>query len=307
MYGFLTYVGASQGRTLGMENIVRRCQNCTQPLPEGVRVNRQYCDEDCRRPAYGQTAAPVCRRCESCGTKLPEGSRKNKRFCNAACQKADARRRTRPTASTTARAAPRDLLAVVSAQLVQAETALAQNRSRLWDRDRELAELRVQLAEARRSATMALVGQAKRTAGVRDRLATATGELSALRRKWSNTDEARVATDEMTGLREQLATVQDKYGQLSTRYQELYEAGDLAATERQQLQEVVRQWDTLCKRLYKTTGGQPAAVVDRDILATWARFRQAVATPSGNRGRAPVAGQAAGQSTGQAATAGGFR
>lgn len=286
-----------------MEDIVRRCQNCTQPLPEGARANRRYCDEDCRRQAYGQPAAPSGRRCESCGKRLPKGSRKNKRFCDAACQKAGSRCRTRPAATTSKRATARDLLAVVSAQLVQAEAALAQSRGRLWGRDREIAWLRAELAEARRSATGALVSQANNAAGVRERLATASRELSALRRNWSATAEARVATAEVAGLRQQLATLQDKYGQLSARYQELSEAAELAATERHQLQGVVRQWNTLCKRLYKATGGQPATAVDKDILATWTRFRQAVADPSGNRGRAPVTGQAAGQ----AATAGGVR
>ncbi len=281
---------------------MRRCQNCTQPLSEGARANRRYCDEDCRRQAYGQPVVPVGRRCESCGKHLPKGSRKNKRFCDAACQKASARRRTRPATSTTKRAAARDLLAVVSAQLVQAETALGQARGRLWDRDREVAWLRAELAEARRSAARALVGQANRAAGVRDQLARTAGELSALRRNWSATAEARVAAAEVTGLRQQLATVQDRYGQLSARYQELSEAAELAATERQHLQGVVRQWDTLCKRLYKATGGQPAAAVDRDILATWTRFRQAVATGTGHRGRTPVAGHPTGQAVGQEVT-----
>jgi len=185
---------------------------------------------------------------------------------------------------------------------VQVETALGHCRGQVWDRDQEITRLRVELAEARRSAARALVVQANDAAGVRDRLATATGQLSELRRNWSAMAEARVATAEVTGLRDQLATVQGQYAELSARYQELSEAAELAATERQHLQGVIRQWDTLCKRLYKATGGQPAAAVDQDILATWTRFRQAVATGTGNRGRAPVTGVA-----GQAATAGGGR
>ncbi|MEO9249130.1 hypothetical protein ABDK96_15710 [Citricoccus nitrophenolicus] len=184
---------------------------------------------------------------------------------------------------------------------------MAQSRGRIWDRDREIVWLRAELAEARRAAATALVGQANRFANVRGQLATASGELSALRRNWSATAESRVATAEVTGLRQQLASLQDKYGQVSARYQELSEAAELAATERQQLQGVVRQWDTLCKRLYKAAGGRPATAVDKDILATWTRFRQAVTTQTGNRGRAPVTGQAAGHAAGQAATAGGVR
>ncbi|WP_298041972.1 hypothetical protein [uncultured Citricoccus sp.] len=194
-------------------------------------------------------------------------------------------------------------MVVASAQLVQAETALGQARGRIRDREREVSWLRAELAEARRSATRALVVQANEAAGVRERLAAATGELFVLRRNWSATAEARVATAEVTGLRQQLATLQERYGQLSARYQELADTAELAATERQQLQGVVRQWDTLCKRLHKATGGQPAAAVDKDILATWTRFRQAVATGTGNRGRAPVTGPA----SGQVATTGGVR
>ncbi|XKH52068.1 hypothetical protein LG284_08415 [Citricoccus nitrophenolicus] len=184
----------------------------------------------------------------------------------------------------------------MSSQLFQAEAALAQIRGRVRDRDRDLAELRLQLAAERRASARVIAGQASRTAGVRGQLATATGELFALRRNWSATADDTVASVKVTGLRQQLATVQERYEQLATRYQELAEAAELAATERQQLQGVVRQWNTLCKRLYRATGGQPAAAVDNDILATWTRFRDAVAAPAGNRGRMPVTGQAAGQS-----------
>ena len=192
--------------------------------------------------------------------------------------------------------ADRDRLAIVSAQLIQAEIALAQIRGRVRDRDYELAELRLQLAAERRSSARAIAGQASRTAGVRGQLATVTGELFALRRNWSATADDTVASVKVTDLRQQLATVQERYEQLATGYQELADAAELAATERQQLQGVVRQWDTLCKRLYKATGGQPVAAADRDILATWTRFREAVATPAGNRGRMPLTGQATGQS-----------
>lgn len=203
------------------------------------------------------------------------------------------RRRQEASAERTETARLRTRLDRVSTELVQAETTLGQCRGRVWDRDQEIARLRAELAAGRRSAARALVVQANDAAGVRDRLATATGQLSELRRNWS-------ATAEVTGLRDQLATAQGQYAQLSARYQELSEAAELAATERQHLQGVVRQWDTLCKRLYKATGGQPAAAVDEEILATWTRFRQAVASGTGNRGRAPVTG-VAGQGTGHAA------
>lgn len=247
------------------------------------------------------------RRCAHCSELLPEGADARRRYCSDACRMAAYRRRQTASPERTEAARLRSRLDWVSAQLVEKETALAQSRGRVWDRDRELAALRVQLADERRRGAKAIVGQANLTAGVRERLATASRELSALRRNWSATAEARVAAAEVTGMRDQLATVQDRYAQLAAKYQELSEAAELAATERQQLQGVVRQWDTLCKRLYKATGGQPAAAVDRDILATWTRFRQAVATPSGHRGRAPVTGPAAGPATGQSATAGGAR
>lgn len=266
-----------------MDKHDRRCQNCTKPLPEDARVNRRYCDENCRRQAYGQPALVGGMQCESCGQPLPETSRKNKRFCGAACQKAAARRRVHPGRETL-----RAQLAFVSSQLTRTRTALGQSRGRVHDREMELAALRVQLAAERRKKPTALIGQANRAAGVRTQLAASNRQLSALRRNWSATAEEQVATAEMTGLRQQLATLQKKHGQLSDQYAELAAAADLAATERRQLQVVVRQWDTLCKRLHKATGGQPAAAVDKDVLATWLRFRQVVATPSGNRGRTPL-------------------
>lgn len=286
-----------------METSARKCQHCAEPLPADARTNRRYCDENCRRQAYGRPAKADGRRCESCGEWLPEGSRRNKRFCDEACKKAAARRRARPVTSTSKGVVDRDRLALVSAQLVQAEAALTQIRGRVRDCDRELAELRHQLAVERRASARAIADQASRTAGVRGQLATATGELFALRRNWSAAVEGKLASVKVAGLRQQLSTVQERHQQLAIMYQELVVAAELAATERQQLQGVVRQWDTLCKRLYKATGGQPAAPVDKDILATWTRFREAAAAPVGDRGRMPVTRKEAGQS----ATAGGVR
>jgi len=60
------------------------------------------------------------------------------------------------------------------------------------------------------------------------------------------------------------------------KYRELSEAARYAATERKHLQGIVRQWDAMCIRLYKATGGRPRREADKKVLATWSRFRELV-------------------------------
>lgn len=230
------------------------------------------------------------RRCPHCSDPLPEGSDARRQYCTDACRVAAYRRRQRTLPERTEDARLRAQLASVAGKLVDAEKELRQSRARENVSARELADLRRELAAERRSSTREIASQASKNASFRGQLATAVGELSMMRRNWSAAAEAKVSTDEVAGLRQRVVTLQDRHTRLLARYNELVSAAELAATERQQLQGVVRQWDTLCKRLYSATGGQPPTSKDRHILETWRRFRKAAAEPVIGRGRTPASG-----------------
>lgn len=118
-----------------------------------------------------------------------------------------------------------------------------------------------------------------RTHAVRQQLAVANSELANLKRNRT----ARAAAQDTTGqendrLHKQLATVTGQYNELAAKYDDLSASAERAATERTQVQALVRQWDAMCVRLYKATGGRPRKAADKKILATWTQFRKAVRT-----------------------------
>lgn len=177
---------------------------------------------------------------------------------------------------------------------MSAETRIGQLTGqvrRKTDQVRQLAKL---LAAERRSADKAIRDQAERTVAVRADKAALAGQLADLRRSWTQQPPATavataVATEaDMAELRRTVATLRQDNESLSAQLRELSAAAEVAATERRQLQGIVRQWDTLCRRLAKSVTGQTVTATDKRILATHARFRSAVsaagrATTQGGR------------------------
>ncbi|MDK8178415.1 hypothetical protein [Micrococcus luteus] len=168
---------------------------------------------------------------------------------------------------------------------MSAETRIGQLTGqvrRKTDQVRQLAKL---LAAERRSADKAIRDQATRTVAVRADKAALAGQLADLRRSWTHRPPATavataVATEadmaELARLRVSVARLRQDNESLSAQLRELSAAAEVAATERRQLQGIVRQWDTLCRRLAKSVTGQTVTATDKRILATHARFRSAV-------------------------------
>lgn len=148
--------------------------------------------------------------------------------------------------------------------------------NRLAGRDRNIRRLEYALDEAERQVARVATEQASRTHYVRQQLAAANSQVATLRRNWSVRADAEMAGETVTNLRTQLATVTGHYNELVDKYKELTAAAKSAANERKHVQGIVRQWDALCVRLNKATGGQPRKESDKKILATWRRFRKIV-------------------------------
>ncbi|MEX3565332.1 hypothetical protein [Micrococcus endophyticus] len=219
------------------------------------------------------------RPCAHCADPLPEDASPRQRYCTHACRSAAYRARTAGQAPDPAVLALTAQLDAERAQRRDAETRIGQLEARVRRKTEQVQQLAGQLAAERRSAAVAIAGQANRTVAVRADNAALAGQLSALRRSWSvATAGTDLTPDEVAALRGQLSALRARYEGLSVRHRRLSAAAEAAATERAQLQGIVRQWDTLCRRLAKAVAGQPVAAVDKRILATHARFRSAVAT-----------------------------
>lgn len=226
------------------------------------------------------------RRCAGCQNLLPDRASPRRRWCTEKCRKATTRRQAAQDEATARWA---EATARQKAQLTAAETVAGQRLAAIEDRDRTIAALKVELAAERRRAAEAMTGQLNRSAVVRDRYELSTVQVAELRTQLATA----ASPGEVATLRDRLAGFRTANNRLSEENRAMAEALQRAVTERTQLQTIVRQWDTLCRRLKTATGGRPANPTDQKILATWTRFRSTVAT-----GHARPAGP-----TGQEATA----
>lgn len=213
------------------------------------------------------------RSCAHCATHLPEGASSKRRYCGPACRTGAYRTRTAGTPAHPAMAR----VAELQTQLTAAETRIGQLTASNRRKTGQVKQLAGLLAAERRSADTAITAQAVRTHAVRADNARLAGHVADLRRSWSvATADTDLTPDQVAALCGQLATLRGQYEQLAGQHRRLATAAEMAATERAQLQGVVRQWDALCRRLAKAVAGQPVSAADKRILATHARFRAAL-------------------------------
>lgn len=215
------------------------------------------------------------RQCKSCGEAFPRDARANRKYCSDRCSERERKRRYRQRQHPNVREEGDPLLEAVK-RLEQLEVEQFKLKPKLADRNNTIRNLNRALHRAELKIEAAAAEQAQRTRAVRDELAAANTEVATLRRNWSRKAAAVTDGQEMTELRERLAAVTHRYESLVAKYRELSEAAQYAATERKHLQGIVRQWDAMCVRLYKSTGGRPTRDADKKVLATWTRFRKIV-------------------------------
>ena len=215
------------------------------------------------------------RRCFECNELLPERAKKNQKYCKQQCQRRAAVRRHR-LKKHPKEAEQQHLIDDLKRQLDDSIIANRKLQERLDTAQRKSRNLYKSLQRAEHQIEVAANEQAERTRSVRDQLATANSEVATLRRNWSRRAAAATDSQEVTELRDRLAAVTHRYDSLVAKYRELSEAARYAATERKHLQGIVRQWDAMCVRLYKATGGRPKRDADKKVLATWSRFRELV-------------------------------
>lgn len=216
------------------------------------------------------------RTCRECSQALPHDARANRKYCSDTCQRRAGSRRYRAR-HLPERTTLYNRIEELQSELHKNKLDAANLVDRLANRDRKIRRLKRALNRAEYQVEVAANEQAERTRHVRQQLAVANSEVAELKRNWT----ARSTTEDATGqerdrLRHQLATMSGQYNELAAKYDQLSASAQRAAKERKQLQALVRQWDAMCVRLYKATGGRPRREADKKILATWTQFRKAV-------------------------------
>jgi len=215
------------------------------------------------------------RLCKSCEKELPTSAPAQQKYCSSTCRERMKKRRTRLKHSTTEHV-ELQRLQTIEQRYDELQSHHSRLQQRVEARDLKIRRLEHALRRADLQVESAAETQAQRTRAVRDELAMANNEVATLRRNWSRKAAAANSNHEVTELRERLAAVTQRYESLVAKYRELSEAARYAATERKHLQGIVRQWDAMCIRLYKATGGRPRREADKKVLATWSRFRELV-------------------------------
>lgn len=200
----------------------RHCLSCEDPLPEGSRTTRRYCDNQCRQRAKRQRSRPA-------QTGRPSNAA-NWHMEQLRKELSSARRSLRQITETSEKRA---------ARIIQLERQLA-------NRDRYIQE------------------QAERNA-------RANADAAALR---IDLDLLRTEHEALTDLDPvEFHENRKKLQEARRAYRDIRDRIEGAAREREGLQNVVRQWDRLCKRLNEQTNGKPRTERDQEILATWKDFR----------------------------------
>lgn len=135
------------------------------------------------------------------------------------------------------------------------------------EKDNEIARLQREL-ESREEFVMA---QAERVAASNDRAARLRAER----------DDARTLAEQRGGIdpaeaaqtKAHLEQGRAAYRKLQAEYDQISQALDFAAQDRDVLHPVVVDWDRLCRMLHEATGGRPKSSRDRDTLETWHSLR----------------------------------
>lgn len=217
------------------------------------------------------------RLCPSCAEELAEAAPAQQRYCSLTCRERMKKRRKRLKEGSPE---PSELqrLQMVDQHVDKLESDYRKLLRRIEARDRKIRRLENALKRSDTQLEAVAADQALRTRAVRDELAASRAEVATVKRNWSIQADAERAGETVTELRTRLATVTDKYRELTMKYKELMGAAKYAAAERKHLQGIVRQWDSMCKRLNTATGGRPRKEVDKKILAKWKQFRKIVSS-----------------------------
>lgn len=224
---------------------------------------------------------PVAK-CAKCHGPLPETRTRRRLYCTDECKDTAMKRRRR--GQPTADALPAAAAAELSARVVGLEATLHRTSSALVraqeSRDKQNArarKLETAVAAARRHSDSVIGEQAAKTAGLREEAAMLRRQLSealaALKERQTASpaaaNDAAVTPAEVARLRQRLAEGNAAYGQLTAKYDGLWNAFEQARAQAKDDARIHEDWDRLCRRLYQSTKGKPTTEADQQILTRW--------------------------------------
>lgn len=226
--------------------------------------------------------APPVRKCRKCHQPIPSDKDKRTLYCKTICRDTAAKRRQRgqPTADPLPAAAAAELSARVTgleATLQRTSSALIRAQMVKDKQNAQIRKLETAVAAARRHSDSVAAEQAAKTAALREQAAKLQRQLNeavaAQRERQTATAAAAVTPADVSRLRQRLAEGNAAFGQLTAKYDALWEAFEQARTHAKDNAGIHEDWNRLCRRLYQSTGGKPAKGTDKQILARWITWR----------------------------------
>lgn len=209
---------------------------------------------------------PKERRCSSCNEPLPEGAIKTRKYCDDKCRKRALRASRRGQTNTENAASVRWHYESLQKQQSRRERELDRVKIAHTHTQRELEKVKRQLAN--REAYIST--QAERVAEARREAAELLIQRDQARQQAA---EAQIDPAEYAQTQQFLQEGRAAYKTLRQQYDSMALALDGAVRERESLKEIVRSWDSLCRRLHRETKGVPRSAKDRETLELWEQFR----------------------------------
>lgn len=229
--------------------------------------------------------------CTECGDPLPLTATKRRKFCSPTCRRRSNDREQRRSKQKTEMQRLSDQLDEVRAEVSRKESQLADARKTVAAERTQLrrqeVKARKRLRQQQAHAHRAITARVKNLVSTRDRLAAVTADLAAATTGQIDRSDLEIAAQQILDLQNRLATVTDRhqvvtgqYTQLCDRYEALVTDYNQAARtlndlarDRQRFRPVIEAWDTLADRLARSA--KPAALSpgDREIVRMWATWK----------------------------------
>ena len=167
------------------------------------------------------------------------------------------------------------------------ESRLATARDRVEATRTQRRREAVKDRKSQRYAQRAILARVGTLLATRDRLEAVTADLEAASAERSDRTDLEIAAQQIADLQKRLATVTDRYNELTGQHSELRDryAGLVAdynkaaqrlndaARDRQRFRPVIDAWNELAGRLARSSKTTPLSAGDREIVRMWANWQ----------------------------------
>lgn len=227
------------------------------------------------------------RTCAECAADLPETISSTRRYCSERCRERAKKRRSRHRATSSQVTDLKRLLNESRRREDRLESRLAAARERVEATRTQRRREAVKDRKSQRYAQRAIISRVGTLLATRDRLDAVTADLEAASADRSDRTDLEVAAQQIVDLQKRLATVTDRYNELTGQHSQLRDryAGLVseynkaaqrlndAARDRQRFRPVIDAWNELAGRLARSAKTTTLSAGDREIVRTWANWQ----------------------------------